>query len=106
MNDTNQPPTMLPSVDASSVSADPAVTQPQHPINPVVAQHPSMQQTIASSLPMEAKDVELIEKAWIEKAKMIVARTHGDPYLQNKALSQVKADYIRKRYGKDIKVSN
>ena len=66
---------------------------------------PSMQQAVAASLPMSAQDQDLIERIWVDKAKMIVRQTYGDPFVQNKALSQVKADYIRKRYGKEIKVS-
>lgn len=54
---------------------------------------------------LNAEDVELIERAWVEKAKAIVNSTHGDPYNQNKELSKVKADYIKKRFDKDIKVS-
>ncbi len=53
---------------------------------------------------LQADDVDLIERAWVEKAKAIVRSTHGDPYSQNKELSKVKADYIKKRYSKDIKV--
>ncbi len=40
-----------------------------------------------------------------EIAKAIVNSTHGDPYNQNKELSKIKADYIKKRFDKDIKVS-
>lgn len=116
MNDQNSQDVTLPSVDASQaqVPIQSAPQVPPHvqgagtPVAGVPMQHgqgQSMQQVIAASLPIEAHDLDLIEKTWVEKAKMIVARTHGDPYLQNKALSQVKADYIRKRYGRDIKVS-
>jgi hypothetical protein len=50
-----------------------------------------------------ADDIDLIEKAWVLKAKEIVMRTQGDPYSQNKHLSNVKVDYIKKRYGKQIR---
>ena len=49
-----------------------------------------------------AEDADLIEKEWILKAKEIVAQTHGDPYRQNKEINKIKADYIKKRYNKDI----
>ena len=54
---------------------------------------------------LPADDVDLIEKAWVEKAKAIVRSTHGDPYSQNRELHKIKAEYIKKRYSKDIKVS-
>lgn len=54
---------------------------------------------------LTAEDVDLIEKAWVEKAKAIVRSTEGDPYAQNKELNKIKADYIKKRYNRDIKVN-
>ncbi len=58
------------------------------------------------SLPTEAEDTDLIEKEWVERAKQIVEHTREDPYEQQRALSQMKADYLKKRYNKDIKVSD
>ena len=52
-----------------------------------------------------ADDVDLIEKEWIFKAKAIVAQTKDDPYVQNKELSKVKAEYVKKRFNKDLKAS-
>ncbi len=56
------------------------------------------------STPAIADDVDLIEKEWVEKAKAIVESTHGDPYTQSKQLNKMKADYIKKRYNRDVKV--
>ena len=55
---------------------------------------------------LSAADVDLIEKEWVQKAKDIVSATHGDPYAQNKEINKIKADYIKKRYNKDIKVAS
>jgi hypothetical protein len=55
--------------------------------------------------PEVAEDLDLIEKAWVQKAKEIVTQTQGDPYNQNKQISGIKIDYIKKRYGKDIRSS-
>jgi hypothetical protein len=55
--------------------------------------------------PEVAEDLDLIEKAWVQKAKEIVMQTQGDPYTQNKRISGVKIDYIKKRYGKEIRSS-
>lgn len=70
---------------------DPALTVPSAP---------------ASSHTLSAADVDLIEKEWVQKAKAIVAATQGDPFLQNKEINKIKADYIKKRYNKDIKVAS
>ncbi len=58
-----------------------------------------------SNSPMIADDVDLIEKEWVEKAKEIVNKTKDNPYLQNKAISEIKTDYIKKRYNKDLSKS-
>ncbi|HEX5456587.1 MAG TPA: hypothetical protein VFW77_04450 [Candidatus Saccharimonadales bacterium] len=55
-------------------------------------------------LPQEAEDTDLIEKEWVLRAKQIVEHTREDPHEQQRALSQMKADYMKKRYNKDIKL--
>ncbi len=55
--------------------------------------------------PEIADDADLIEKEWVNRAKVIIAKTKDDPHLQNEEISKYKADYIKKRYNKDIKVS-
>lgn len=55
--------------------------------------------------PIIADDSDLIEKEWVLKAKEIVARTSHDPYEQNKEVERMKADYMKKRYNKDIRVT-
>lgn len=54
---------------------------------------------------MIADDTDLIEKEWVERAKAIVAQTKDDPYKQNEEITKVKAVYLKKRYNKDLKVS-
>lgn len=55
-------------------------------------------------VPAVADDLDLIEKEWVRKAKEIVMATQGDPYNQNKQMNEMKVDYIKKRYNKDIKI--
>ncbi len=79
--------------------------------DPVQRQQPAhnqaaQQQTgLSANAPSIADDVDLIEKEWVEKAKEIVEKTRDNPYLQNKAISEMKADYIKKRYNKDVSKS-
>ena len=54
---------------------------------------------------MIADDADLIEKEWVIRAKSIVTQTKDDPHLQNNEMNKVKADYMKKRYNKDLKVS-
>jgi hypothetical protein len=55
--------------------------------------------------PAAADDGDTIEKEWIVKAKQIVNATRSDPYQQNRQLAAFKADYLRKRYNKIVKLS-
>ncbi|HLC91512.1 MAG TPA: hypothetical protein VJC09_00505 [Candidatus Saccharimonadales bacterium] len=71
----------------------PAQSPPKAPAPPIV------------DPPNVADDEDLIEQEWVDKAKAIVDRTHNDPYLQNQELGKFKADYIKKRYNREIKVS-
>jgi hypothetical protein len=72
----------------------------------IPTQNPPVQsQPLASGTPAMADDTDLIEKEWVVKAKEIVARTKHDPYQQNKEVERVKADYLKKRYNKDVKVT-
>ncbi len=54
---------------------------------------------------LQADDADLIEKEWVVRAKSIVASTQDNPHEQTKEMSKFKADYIKKRYNKDLKVS-
>ena len=53
-----------------------------------------------------AEDVDLIEKEWVEKAKHIVSQTKNDPREQNVEISKLKADYMKKRYNKDLEIDS
>lgn len=59
----------------------------------------------ALQTPIIAEDVDLIEKEWVVRAKEIIARTRHDPYEQNRQVEQMKADYMKKRYNRDIKIT-
>lgn len=75
----------------------PAATLPTTPlIQSAQAQQPT---------DLTAEDNDLIEKAWVQKAKDIVEKTKDDPFKQNKELNKVKASYIKKRYNVDVKVT-
>lgn len=50
-----------------------------------------------------AKDIERIEPIWVDKAKAVIAQTREDPYKQKSEMSRVKAEYIQKRFNKQVK---
>jgi hypothetical protein len=61
--------------------------------------------TSTTDTPLIADDGDLIEKEWVNKAKAIVERTRENPYQQSKELNLFKADYMKKRYNKTLKLS-
>ena len=95
------------------------ITQPQDPTAPAPTAQPTMPSSmpiagstpqqaapapVNSSAPAVADDLDLIEKEWVEKAKAIVFQTRHDPHAQNQEMNRFKADYMQKRYKKDIKI--
>jgi len=54
--------------------------------------------------PQVAADNDRIEQEWVIKTKQILLATHNDPYEQARQLAALKADYMRKRYNKEIKL--
>lgn len=86
---------------------DPAATQqPAAPPLPQLtpATIPVQDHTVDDTNPAVAADEDLIEKEWVEKAKKVIADTKHDPHLQGQAVSRLQADYLKKRYGKIVKL--
>jgi hypothetical protein len=78
------------------------------PLNDAVSPQavpPTAPTALAMTTPSMADDADLIEKEWVSKAKAIVERTKDDPRQQSQEINYFKADYLKKRYNKDVKVS-
>lgn len=89
---------------SSAISAPQDITALAAPTQQIpVGPAPTTAAHIAA--PPTAEDADLIEKEWVLRAKALVAKTKEDPHQQNKELNLYKADYIKKRYNKDVKVS-
>lgn len=92
----------------SAPSAAPVLQPVQLPVAP---QQPAQNTTPANTRPTDdttipqiADDVDVIEKEWVDKAKKIVSTTKDDPYQQERQVSHLQADYLMKRYNKQVKV--
>lgn len=92
----SQMPVVTSSVTDISALADPGQQ---------ISVGPTPQPAAHIAAPTTAEDADLIEKEWVLRAKALVAKTKDDPHQQNKELNLYKADYIKKRYNKDVKVS-
>lgn len=60
--------------------------------------------TTQSATPQVVDDGDLIEKEWVHKAKQIVEQNRNDPHKQSEELTVFRADYMKKRYNKNIKL--
>lgn len=56
-----------------------------------------------SAIPSNAEDADLIEKPWVLAVKRVIGLNRNDPYSQSKAMTLLRKDYMKKRYGETIK---
>lgn len=95
-------PIVTPPIDPkqpTSVSANPIILDNQKPATTPVPT------ATTNNNPQVADDNDLIEKEWVTKAKQIVEKTKHDPHLETKEISLFRADYLKKRYNKELKVA-
>jgi hypothetical protein len=99
----NAPPGGQPQVLPPQQSASPS--DPAYVQQPAQSQGDDYQRYVSNiDAPAIAEDVDLIEKEWVDKAKDIVERTKHDPRAQSKEITKLRADYLKKRYNRDIKL--
>lgn len=90
----NQPPVQIPVVPQTSVQDYTKTT----PVN-----------TTSTTLQKDDNDLiagegDRIEKQWVDRAKAVIAQTQDDPKRQKDEISKIKAEYIKKRFKKVIRV--
>lgn len=86
---------------AQSILPPPVFTAPTIPQPTTTPQ----QLTGSDDLPLVANDDDLIEKEWVDKAKKIIVETKDDPYRREQEVGRLQADYLRKRYGRELGAS-
>ncbi len=88
--------------------------QPQMPPlpNPIPMALPAHQlvpgqqtQPVAASAKTNDDDDMALEKESVNKAKAIIQQTSTDPFRQAKEIEKVKAELLKRRYGKELKLS-
>lgn len=88
---------------ANQAVAQAMVATPATPVRPILAQAPQVQ---PASVATGTDDTPVIEKEWVAMAKEIIARTRQDPRLQSTELNTVKTNYVRKRFGKEVRLTD
>jgi hypothetical protein len=81
---------------AAVAMSTPMQTPMMSPADPAVASTAS----VADDTNSDDLDLE-----WVNKAKAIVEQTKNDPHIESRELGKVKADYLRIRYNKNIKIA-
>jgi len=77
------------------------VSNPQ----PATSSGPAAQMAGSDHSPQVQNDqTDELDKEWISKAKLIVEQTKHDPFTQSREISRVKADYLKIRFNKHIKL--
>jgi Txe/YoeB family toxin of Txe-Axe toxin-antitoxin module len=106
MNPSTEPQPSQPMPGQPTVAA-PQVGDAPMPASQLSSALTTPTQPVAAlqNAPQAAQDSDLIEKEWVTKAKEIVQTTKSDPFEQNRQLAALKADYMKKRYGKEVKVA-
>jgi hypothetical protein len=90
----------------AAVNAAPVVVTPVTvPVPPPVIMDEPEDQSSVDSVPLVANDDDLIEKEWVDQAKKIIVQTKDDPYRREQEVSKLQADYLRKRYGRELGAS-
>lgn len=74
------------------------------PAIPTPVQDDAFTDTATTHTPAVAADDDVIEKEWVNKAKKVINQTKGDPYTKEREVSKLQADYMQKRYGKQVKM--
>ena len=110
-------PEQLPMVEVGSgaemMPAPSPIMPPVPQIPPMPMQHPA--QAVAMPMPAPAtipttalpagSDDDDLDKEWVNKAKAIVEQTRTDPFTQSRELSKFKANYLKARHGKEVKIA-
>lgn len=78
---------------------------PPPPIPPQQVAMPQVptQPPVAHGNPIAASDDDVIEKAWVDRAKQVIKQTVDDPRSRELAIAALQRDYLAKRYNKHIK---
>jgi hypothetical protein len=92
------------SAPSSPAPSNPSVSGLVAPGAPISPQPGATQPAAHSSAPLPpADDVDVIEKEWVDQAEHIIDQTKNDPYTEEEAVEALQTDYLKKRYGHDVK---
>ena len=93
-------------ISSNPPAQSPTAVNPSLVIDDLTSSIPSVGSTkkivITDNLP--ANDADLIEKAWVIKAKAIVEKTKNNPFEQSNEIKKIRVDYQNKRFNSNLKI--
>jgi hypothetical protein len=90
----------------ASAAANAQVMAPQHSGAPQPS-IPELSQPIPATAPTnDDNDDDSADEPWVEKARSTINQYRTDPYMQSRALSRLKAEYMQARHNKALKVED
>ena len=98
----------LPTPTGSVLETDNMVLSNSKPASPIInteSTQTSITQSNSSSINTPIVDNDLIDKEWVERLKKILKQTAGNPYQQSLEVSRLKADFLKTKFNKEIKVN-
>lgn len=58
-----------------------------------------------TSAPAQPQDEASLDKEYVNKAKLIIEQTKNDPFIRTNEIGKVKAEFLKRKYGKEIRQS-
>jgi len=97
MNDqpTTDQPFAVPQAPSAPMSQNPLLAVPM-----AAAAEPAASTSVGHHT---AQDADLIEAEWVKIVKRVLSQHKNDPYNQSHAMTLLREDYMKKRYGRVIK---
>ena len=93
--------------ETPSHASAPVAKQPIPPAMPSAKSKAKLSSGTNKIVPDEtdAEDVDIIEKPWVEKAEEIIIKNREKPYEEEEEQEDLQIDYLKKRFGKEIRKS-
>lgn len=102
LNNKVETASLVSELDISTAFPAPSIQQTQ---DPILIKDDAIVKPVNVN-PVQAAHNDVIEQEWVDRAKKIISSTRNDPHEQEKAISNLQIDYIKKRYGGDVGAAN
>lgn len=82
--------------------AQPMVVQQDQDNDSSVSQVQDKQDSTVNTIPETATDGDRIDQEWVNKVKEVISQTSEDPNAQQREISRLMAEYVLKRFGRQV----